>query len=222
MTPDRYFRWLLAGWFLSMGVGQAAAQTAPRAERQLGSSAVAYTTSMNVLDDTRNLRVGDRLSVRVLEDKNPPFDLMVTDSGEVEVPLIGRILAKDKTCKSLAYAIKTPLEREYYYKATVIVGLDQAGAKSPGRIYVTGQVQHQGPMDIPADETLTVSKVILRAGGFGDFANQKKVKIIRTTGGTTVSKVVNCVLVFKKGRVDLDLAVEPGDTIVVPERLINF
>jgi polysaccharide biosynthesis/export protein len=222
MTSERYFRWLLVGWLLFLGIGQAAAQTAPRAERQLGSSAVAYTTSMNVLDDIRNLRVGDRLSVRVLEDKNPPFALMVTDSGEVEVPLIGRILAKDKTCKSLAYAIKTPLEREYYYKATVIIGLDQAGAKSPGRIYVTGQVQHQGPMDIPADETLTVSKVILRAGGFGDFANQKKVKIIRTTGGTTVSKIVNCVLVFKKGRVDLDLAVEPGDTIVVPERLINF
>jgi protein involved in polysaccharide export with SLBB domain len=221
MTSELY-RWLLVGWFLSLGIGQAAAQTAPRAERQLGSSAVAYTTSMNVLDDTRNLRVGDRLSVRVLEDKNPPFDLMVTDSGEVEVPLIGRIQVRDKTCKSLAYAIKTPLEREYYYKATVIVGLDQAGNKSPGRIYVTGQVPHQGPMDIPPDETLTVSKVILRAGGFGDFANRKKVKILRTVGNTTVSKTVNCVLVFKKGRVDLDLPVEPGDTIVVPERLINF
>jgi hypothetical protein len=77
-------------------------------------------------------------------------------------------------------------------------------------------------MDIPPDETLTVSKVILRAGGFGDFANRKKVKILRTVGNTTVSKIVNCVLVFKKGRVDLDLPVEPGDTIVVPARLINF
>lgn len=221
MTSELY-RWLLVGWFLALGIGQAAAQTAPRGERQLGSSAVAYTTSMNVLDDTRNLRVGDRLSVRVLEDKNPPFDLTVTDSGEVEVPLIGRIQVKDKTCKSLAYAIKTPLEREYYYKATVIVGLDQAGNKSPGRIYVTGEIRTQGPMDIPPDETLTVSKVILRAGGFGDFANRKKVKILRTVGNTTVSKIVNCVLVFKKGRVDLDLPVEPGDTIVVPARLINF
>jgi protein involved in polysaccharide export with SLBB domain len=221
MTSE-FYPCLLLGWFLFLGVGQAGAQAAPRAERQLESSAVAYTTSMNVLDDSRNLKVGDRLSVRVLEDKNPPFDLMVTDSGEVEVPLIGRIQVKDKTCKSLAYAIKAPLEREYYYKATVIVGLDQAGNKSPGRVYVTGQVHVQGPMDIPPDETLTVSKVILRAGGFGDFANQKKVKLVRTTGNTTVSKIVNCVLVFKKGRVDLDLAVEPGDTIVVPERLINF
>jgi polysaccharide biosynthesis/export protein len=222
MVTSELCWWLWVGCFLLMGVGQVAAQDAPRAEQQLGSSAVAYTTSMNVLDDTRTLKVGDRLSVRILEDKNPPYALMVTDSGEVEVPLIGRIRVTDKNCKSLAYAIKAPLERDYYYKATVIVGLDQAGNKSPGRVYVTGQVHVQGPMDIPPDETLTVSKVILRAGGFGDFANQKKVKLVRTTGNTTVSKIVNCVLVFKKGRVDLDLPVEPGDTIIVPERLINF
>jgi polysaccharide export outer membrane protein len=222
MVTSELCWWLWVGCFLLVGVGQVAAQGAPRAEQQLGSSAVAYTTSMNVLDDTRTLKVGDRLSVRILEDKNPPYALMVTDSGEVEVPLIGRIRVTDKNCKSLAYAIKGPLERDYYYKATVIVGLDQAGNKSPGRVYVTGEIRTQGPMDIPPDETLTVSRVILRAGGFGDFANQKKVKLVRTTGNTTVSKIVNCVLVFKKGRVDLDLPVEPGDTIIVPARLINF
>ncbi len=177
---------------------------------------------MNVLDDRRLLRVGDRLSMRVLEEKKAPFSLIVTDSGEVEVPLIGRMPATDKTCKGLAYAIKTPLEKEYYYKATVIVGLDQAGLKSPGRIYVTGQVRTQGPMDIPPDETLTVSKVILRAGGFDDMADRKRVKLVRTVGNLTTTKKVNLALVFKRGRADLDLAVEPGDTIVVPERIFNF
>jgi polysaccharide export outer membrane protein len=201
---------------------QDATETAPRAERISQSSAVAYTTSMNVLDDTRTLRVGDQLSVRILEDKKPPFPLTVTDSCEVEVPMIGRVPAKNKTCKSLAYAIKAPLERDYYYKATVIIGLDQAGLKSPGRVYITGQVRSQGPLDIPPDETLTVSKAILRAGGFGDFADQKKVKLVRTRNGITTTKIVNCVLVYKKGKVDLDLPLEPGDTIIVPEKLINF
>jgi len=214
--------WLFVGWILPTGVGQVAADPVPRAERITASSAVAYTTSMNVLDDTRTLRVGDQLSVRILEDKKPPFALTVTDSGEVEVPMIGRVPAKTKTCKSLAYAIKAPLERDYYYKATVIVGLDQAGLKSPGRVYLTGQVRTQGPLDIPPDEILTVSKAILRAGGFGDFANQKKVKLVRTKNGTTTTKIVNCALVYKKAKVELDLPLEPGDTIIVPEKLINF
>ena len=217
---SEFYRWLLVvfvGWIFFAGIAEGSTD-----EKVLESSAVAYTTSMNVLDDSRTLKIGDRLSVRILEDKNPPFSLTVTDSGEVEVPLIGRIEVRDKTCKGLAYAIKAPLEREYFYKATVIVGLDQAGLKSPGRVYVTGQVRTQGPLDIPPDETLTVSKAILRAGGCGDFANQKKVKLVRTTRGNTETKFVNLVLVFKKGRVDLDLPLQPGDTIIVPEKFINF
>jgi polysaccharide biosynthesis/export protein len=209
------FLWLFV---VPTGIGQVPADTAPRAERTTVSSAVAYTTSMNMLDDTRTLRVGDQLSVRILEDKKAPFFLTVTDSGEVEVPLIGRVSAKTKTCKSLAYAIKAPpLERDYYYKATVIIGLDQAGLKSPGRVYLTGQVRTQGPLDIPPDEILTVSKAILRAGGFGDFANQKIVKLVRTRNGTTTTKIVNCVLIFKKAKVELDLPLERATRLLFPK-----
>jgi len=186
------------------------------------SSAAAYTTSMEVLDDERPLRIGDRLSMRVVEDRELPVSLLVTDSGEVEVPLIGRVIAKGKTCKQLAYAIKVPLERDYYYKATVIIALDVAGLKSPGRVYVTGQVRNQGPLDIPPDETFTVSKAILRAGGFADFANKRKVKLVRKKGASTETTIVNVELVVKKGWTDKDPVVEADDTIIVPERLINF
>jgi polysaccharide biosynthesis/export protein len=182
----------------------------------------AYTTSMDVLDDERPLRIGDRLSMRVVEDKQSPVSLFVTDSGEVEVPLIGRVQAKGLTCKRLAYEIKAPLERDYFFKATVIVALDMAGLKSPGRVYVTGQVRNQGPLDIPPDETFTVSKAIMRAGGFADFANKRKVKLIRKKGGATEMMVVNVDEVVKKGRIDKDPVVEAGDTIIIPERLINF
>lgn len=217
-------RWLAAGWLLFAASEMPAAPPSARDEpiQRDSSSTVAYTTSMDVLDDKRPLRVGDRLSVRVVEDRESPVSLLVTDSGEVEVPLIGRVLAKGKTCKQLAYAIKAPLEREYYYKATVIIALDAAGLKSPGRVYITGQVRNQGPLDIPPDETFTVSKAILRAGGFGDFANKRKVKLLRKKGNSTETIVVDVDLIVRKGRTDKDPVVEPDDTIVVPERLINF
>jgi len=186
------------------------------------SSAVASTNSMDVLDDKRPLQIGDRLSMRVVEDRKPPIGLVVTDSGDVEVPLIGRVPAKGKTCKQLAYAIKGPLEREYYYKATVIIGLDFETAKSPGTVYVTGQVRNQGPLAIPPDETFTVSRAIIRAGGFADFANKRRVKLIRKNGDKMETIIVDLELVFKKGRTDKDPVVEPDDTIIVPERLINF
>jgi polysaccharide biosynthesis/export protein len=191
-------------------------------DRDRSSSAVANTTSMDVLDDKRRLQVGDRLSMRVVEDRKVPISLIVTDSGEVEVPLIGRVLAKGKTCKQLAYSIKAPLEREYYYKATVIVGLDFETLKSPGRVYVTGQVRNQGTLAIPPDETFTVSRAIIRAGGFADFANKRRIKLVRKNGDKTETIIVDLELVIKKGRTDKDPVVEPDDTIIVPERLINF
>ena len=186
------------------------------------SSAVASTTSMEVLDDKRPLKIGDHLSMRVVEDRKPPVGLIVTDSGEVEVPLIGRIQAKAKTCKQLAYAIKGPLEQEYYYKATVIIGLNAGSLKSPGRVYISGQVRNQGPLEIPPDETFTVSKAIMRAGGFADFANKRRVKLVRKKGTETETTIVDLNLVIKKGQIDKDPVVEPDDTIIVPERLINF
>jgi protein involved in polysaccharide export with SLBB domain len=201
-------------------VGQSIRSRLDRIESYGPTSGVENTTSMEVLDDKRPLRVGDRLSMRVVEDRKPPVPLTVTDSGEVEVPLIGRVSAKGKTCKQLAYWIKGPLEREYYYKATVIVGLDVEGRVSPGRAYVTGQVRTQGPVEIPPDETFTVSRAIIKVGGFADFANKKKVKLVRKNSSETI--IVDVDAIIRKGRTDKDPVVEPEDTIIVPERLINF
>src|SRR5678815_2986938 len=105
-----------------------------------------------------------------------------SDNGELEVPYIGLVPASGRTCKELAYSVKAALEREYYYHATVIIAVEHVSDKSRGKVYVTGQVKGQGPQEIPADETYTVSKAIIRAGGFGDFANKRKVKLTRKGG----------------------------------------
>ncbi|MEI8340071.1 MAG: polysaccharide biosynthesis/export family protein [Verrucomicrobiota bacterium] len=205
------------------------AQEAPKAIKApteyAASSAIASTNSMEVLDDKRKICPGDRLSYRVVEEQKPPAPLYVTDSGEIEVPLIGRINATNKTCRQLAYDIKTPLEKEYFYKATVIVGLDFSSSRSRGRIYITGEVRGGGPMEIPADETFTVSKALLRAGGFGDFANKRKVRLVRKKAGNpseTETIYVDVEEIIEKGRQDKDPVLNPDDMIVVPKKLINF
>lgn len=188
-----------------------------------GSAAVSATVSMDVLDSTRQLSRGDIVNLRVVEDRDPPVSLQITDSGDLEVPYVGRVRAEGKTPRQLAFDIKALLEQEYYHSATVIVGLDVEGQRSPGLIYVTGMVGSPGPMQLPANENLTVSKAILRAGGFGTFANQRKVKLTRTQAdGTTDTQIVDVKKIIEKGRPDLDVEVLPNDLILVPERLINF
>lgn len=183
------------------------------------SSTVAYTNSMAVLDDQRRLGNGDRVSFRVVEDRKPPTQLVVADSGEMEVPLIGRVSASGRTCKQLAFEIKKLLDKDYFYNSTVIVGLDAVSQRSRGKVYIWGQVRNQGALEIPADEAFTVSRAILRAGGFADFANRKGVKLTRKNGDTVTVDVVK---VLEKGQTDKDVALEPDDIISVPQRLINF
>lgn len=211
---------------------QTAASAFPSTTSSLGTSSpssvsttstVAFTTSMEVLNDSAKLGVGDRVSFRVVEEKREPITLVVTDSGEMEVPLIGRVAAANKTCKQLAFDIKPILEREYFFKATVIVGLDSISTKSRGKVYLTGQVRAQGALELMPDEVMTVSKAILRAGGLADFANKRKVKMVRRTpGGQSETTIVDLVAILEKGQLDKDPVLQPGDLIVVPERLINF
>ncbi len=192
-------------------------------------SQTAATNSAAVLDDKHKLTIGDRLSFRIVEDEEDPKPLFVTDSGDLEVPYIGRVPAENKTCRQLAAEIKTELEKEYYYQATVILAVDLM-TKSHGRVYLVGAVRLPGPVELPGDEVLTLSKAVLRAGDFTDYADRRHVKVTRKVAadkapaGKADKKTftVDVGEIFDKGKIETDLILESGDLIYVPDRLIRF
>jgi polysaccharide export outer membrane protein len=179
---------------LPPGTGRADAPGMPdnrtSAPQIQGTNTVAFTTSMEVLNDSTKLGAGDRVSFRVLEDRHDPIGLIVTDSGEMEVPLIGRVKALDKTCKQLAYELKPLFEKEYFVKATVIIGLDLVGTKSRGKVYITGQVRAPGALELMPGDPVTLSQAILRAGSLGDFADKRHVRLVRKKENVQPQKAV--------------------------------
>jgi len=192
----------------------------PSADLPPTTSTVMRTNSMEVLDDKKKLGSNDFVSFRVVEDRDDDSQrLRVNDSGELEVPYIGLVPAQGKTCKELAFNIKSALEKEYYYHATVILAVDRVSEKSRGRIYVYGSVKSQGPQEVPPDESYTVSKAVIRAGGFGDFANKRKVKVTRKDGKDFT---VDLKRVIEEGHTEEDVVLQPDDQIYVPQRLINM
>jgi len=204
-------------------------EVAPATNGPPGDSAV--VSGGYVIDDKHKLIPGDKLSFQILEDrmlkgpkgepKGDPKSLVVTDSSELDLPYIGRVSVADRTCKQSAEEVKTMLEKEYYYRATVIIGLDQV-SKVLGKVYVLGPVRTQGPIDIPANETFTAGKAILRAGGFSDFADKKDVKVIRKTPTGNVTYKLNMVDILEKGKTENDIVLEPEDFVIVPQRAITF
>ena len=135
-------------------------------------------TRMSLLDDERRIQVGNRLSYLVEEDRERPIVILVNPQGAVEIPLIGKVEAKGKTCLKLAQEIKSLIEVDFYYRATVLVEFPQY-AENLGEVILLGEVRRPGSQQIPVDEILTVSAAVLGAGGFTGDADAEKVTLIR-------------------------------------------
>jgi polysaccharide export outer membrane protein len=204
-----------------------AAPVAPPAQVPLDNTFPSqdYAASINTMDalnDERKLAVGDTLSYRVVEEEKEPVQLVVKASGEVNVPLLGLFPAAGKTCKQLAEELKPLLQKDYFYAATVIIGLDTESTQSLGKVYLMGQVHSQGSIELPANEPLTVSQAVLLNGGLADFADKHHVKLLRKgPDGKTITTNVDIDAIYR-GRSNKDPVLQPGDTINVTEKLINF
>jgi polysaccharide export outer membrane protein len=198
-------------------VNAAAPSETNRLAAPVGSNSMA---SSNI---HQKLGPGDRITYRVIEDQDDPRSLTITDSGELEVPYLGLVQAAGKSSAQLAQEVKGLLEKQLYFQATVIIAVEVVNkTRVTGKVYVTGQVRNKGGFDIPAGESLTVSKAILNAGGFSDFSDKKNVRLIRKTADGTKTFEINVVDIWEKGKLDKDLVVEPNDLIVVPARLVNY
>ncbi|MGH7980652.1 MAG: polysaccharide biosynthesis/export family protein, partial [Limisphaerales bacterium] len=174
------------------------------------------------LGNQYELAIGDSISFQIQEDEDNPTTLTVMDSGDLEIPYIGLYPAAGKTCKQLAFQLKAALEKQYYYRATVIISVD-VKAKTRGKVYLTGAVGAPGPQEIPNDEPFSLSKAVMRAGGFTDFADGRHVQVTRSLpNGEVKTYIVNVEQVLQDGKIDSDMKLEPGDLIYVPEKLVHF
>ena len=85
-------------------------------------------------------------------------------------------------------------------------------------VYVLGQVNKPGAFELPADTRMTVSMAVSQAGSWTKFASISRIQVLRQppTGepvrfSVDLDQVVN-------GRIDLDVEIQPGDVVWVPQR----
>jgi polysaccharide export outer membrane protein len=80
-------------------------------------------------------------------------------------------------------------------------------------VYLLGEVVKRGPVEMTPGMTLL--EAVASAGGLTDFANSKKMYILRNESGSQQKVPVNYKAALK-GDSTLNLVLKPGDTIVVP------
>lgn len=163
-----------------------------------GSSAASYV-----------IGASDVLSVTVWKQPALSGTLLVRPDGMVSMPLLGDIQAAGLTPMQLGDQIQAKLKK-FVQQPEVSVVLTQINSKV---IYLLGEVGKKGPVEMTPGMTLL--EAISRGGGLTDFANSKKMYILRDTAGNHQKIKVNYKKALK-GDPAFNVVLEPGDTIVVP------
>jgi polysaccharide export outer membrane protein len=174
---------------------------------------------MVMVDPDKKLSAGDQVTVEIVEDREGGLPRMVTATGELDVPPLGRVRVSGMTASEAASEIKQLLERDYYYRATVRLGIDRVSPASVrrGRVYLSGEVHLGGPQEMMAGETLTLSNAILMSG-LTEWADPKRIQITRQKKGGGLEKLtVNFKRITQAGDATQDPVLEDGDRIFVPK-----
>ncbi|MEL6215309.1 MAG: sugar ABC transporter substrate-binding protein, partial [Pseudomonadota bacterium] len=68
-------------------------------------------------------------------------------------------------------------------------------------------------------EGMTVLDVMIAVGGLGEFAAGNRAKLVRAENGETTEYRIRLNDLMNKGRIDQNVAMKPGDVIIIPEAL---
>ena len=201
----------------AQGLVPRAQPTAPMAQPGYGPGMGYPTDRMSVVDPDKKLSAGDQVTVEIVEDREGGLPRVVTATGELDVPPLGRVKVSGKTASEASVTIKQLLERDYYYSATVRLSIDQVSRVQvqSGVVYLSGEVRMVGPQFIVAGETLTLSNAILKACGLTQWANPKAVRLTRQKDGNTVPIEVNYKKIIETGDTKADPVLQDGDRIFV-------
>jgi len=158
--------------------------------------------------DAARFHTGDTIIVSLsdLPEDIPVHQEPIKEDGTITLPNIGKVQAAGKTAGELQNAIHDLYVPRFYTHVTVTVNIGD-------RVYYVGGEVKSPNRYVYSGET-TVSRAIQSANDFTDFANHKKVVLIRANG-ERIKVDVDKVL---KGRAE-DPPVYPGDQISVPRRL---
>ncbi len=157
------------------------------------------------------LRVGDPIEMKlsgVPNDEQIQFNntYTVDATGAVNLPYINKVKANGLTPAQLAAAIEGAYRANKVYTNPTITIMMAATSRF---VNVGGAVRNA--TRVPFTEDMTLLAAINAAGGFNDFADQRKVRVLR---GNSV-KIYD----IREARRDpsKDIKLQPGDRVEVPQ-----
>ena len=159
-----------------------------------------------------SVMVGDKQEV-------PETRTQISDTGDITLPMIGRVSCAGLTLPQFK-ANLNELYSRYYRNPDVSVSFhyDERSDSPWGKVLVQGQVKNEGWFNIPPTRNMTVTRAIQLAGGFDRSARKNAVMVTRRLPDGTLQQFrVDLLAIGRRGEIDKDIPLEPGDVVFVPE-----
>lgn len=172
------------------------------------------------------LQPGDTIQVSVWQEPKLDRQLVVAPDGTVAMPLVGHVPAGGRSARQVETAIKAKLQTQYTSELDVTVSLvaqppekvkpEEEVEKIDPTIFVMGEVNKPGEFAIK--KRVTLLQALAMGGGLSAFAAQRRVQVHRKVNGEDTIFQFDY-RAFENGRdVTGNIALRPGDVVVVPER----
>jgi polysaccharide export outer membrane protein len=154
--------------------------------------------------------VGDILTVIVWREKDLSADAMVRPDGMVTLPLVNDVRAAGLTPDVFRQQVTEAAER-YVTEPSVTVIVKEIHSR---RVHILGEIPKPGPYSLGGPTT--VLQLIAEAGGLSEYADAKNILVIRNADGQVSQFRFNYRDVQKGRRLEQNILLKPGDTVVVP------
>ena len=184
----------------------APAQSVPEA----ATAAAAPRVSDPVVPPGYVIGTDDVLSIVYWKDKDMSADAKVRPDGRIALPLINEVQAAGLTPQQL-HAKLVEESKKYMEDANITVVVREINSR---KAFITGEVNKPGPYPLTAPTT--VMQLISMAGGLREYADAKKIMIMRTENGRQISLPFNYKDVAAGKKLEQNILLKPGDTVVVP------
>jgi polysaccharide export outer membrane protein len=152
----------------------------------------------------------DVLYIHVWREDALSRTIPVRTDGKISMPLIQEIQAAGLTPQKLKKVLTEKL-KEFIETPNVSVMVMEANSF---KVYVSGQVRTPGVYRLRSETS--VAQIIPMAGGFTEWANQKKILIIRKESGKEKRITVNYKKIMEGDDSESNIILRSGDTVIVP------
>jgi polysaccharide export outer membrane protein len=152
----------------------------------------------------------DALSIVFWREKDLSADVVVRPDGMISLPLVNDIRADGQTPEQLRVAL-TAAASKFVEEPTVTVVVKAINSR---KVFITGQVGKPGPY--PLGGPTTVLQLIATSGGVAEYAKKDKIMVVRKENGKDVVHQFNYEEVLEGKKLQQNIELKPGDTIIVP------